>query len=217
MMRSAAAKVAWLGRTASMVFGLALVMALVLGVGGAVLAAVPGDPFKLGRVNVISNATTALRGTAPNGGALLSLQRSSGIGPVLEVEATNQGIARRGIDITVPAGQSPISANTDAGKSNLNVNLLDGKDSTAFLPGKTYVEFGDLLTFSNRQVRTVRESCDPGDVALSGGYRFFTSGNPVVLSEITSGSQHEVEVIAPHDTSIDASATVTCVDFPPLR
>jgi hypothetical protein len=214
MMRSAAAKVAWLGRTASMVFGLALVMALVLGVGGAVLAAVPGDPFKLGRVN----ATTALRGTAPNGGALLSLQRSSGIGPVLKVEAIDDGgFARRGIDITVPAGQSPVSANQDAGKSNLNVNLLDGKDSSAFLPGETYTHFGDTITFSDRQTRFVRASCDPGDVALSGGHDFSTTETPVVLREITQFNQHELEIIAPRGNSINAQAAVVCADLPPLR
>ena len=66
---------------------------------------------------------------------------------------------------------------------------LDGKDSTAFFSGKTYVEFGDPLTFSDRQVRTVRESCDPGDVALSGGHESFTSGIPVVRGEVTSGTR----------------------------
>jgi hypothetical protein len=48
MLRTTASKVAWVGRTASMVFGLALVLALVLGVATMALAAVPGDPFKLG-------------------------------------------------------------------------------------------------------------------------------------------------------------------------
>ena len=37
MIRSAASKVAWVGRTASMVFGLALVLALVLGVASMAL------------------------------------------------------------------------------------------------------------------------------------------------------------------------------------
>jgi hypothetical protein len=44
MLRTVASKVAWVGRTASMVFGLALVLALVLGIATMALAAVPGAP-----------------------------------------------------------------------------------------------------------------------------------------------------------------------------
>jgi hypothetical protein len=217
MVRKAAGGALWLAKGAAVFWGAVVTLAVVLGVGTTALAAVPGDPFRLGRVNVISNATTTLQGTAPNGGALLSLERSSGIGPVLKVEATNQGIARRGIDITVPAGQSPVSANNDAGKANLNVNLLDGKDSSAFLPGETYTKFGDTITFSDRQVRFVRASCDPGDVALSGGHDFSTTETPVVLREITQFNQHELEIIAPRENSINAQAAVVCADLPPLR
>jgi hypothetical protein len=42
------------------------------------LAAVPGDPFRLGQLNVINNATTALQGNGPSGiglGALLEVKR----------------------------------------------------------------------------------------------------------------------------------------------
>jgi hypothetical protein len=48
MFRSATSKVVWVGKTASIAFGLALVVALVLGVTTVALAAVPGDPFRLG-------------------------------------------------------------------------------------------------------------------------------------------------------------------------
>jgi len=46
-LRSMASKVAWVGRTASMVFGLALVVALILGVASAALSATGGN-FILG-------------------------------------------------------------------------------------------------------------------------------------------------------------------------
>ena len=58
MLRSALSKLLWVGWIASAVFGLALVVALVLGAGSAALAAVPGDPFLLGRLNAIDSRTT---------------------------------------------------------------------------------------------------------------------------------------------------------------
>ena len=51
MLRTAAKKVAWVGRTASMVFGLALVLALILGVATTALSATGGN-FLLGQRNV---------------------------------------------------------------------------------------------------------------------------------------------------------------------
>jgi hypothetical protein len=53
MLRKAASKVAWVGRTASTVFGLALVLALVVGAASAAFGA-NGDFFKVGKSNLAS-------------------------------------------------------------------------------------------------------------------------------------------------------------------
>ena len=102
--------------------------------------AVPGDPFKLGQTQTIDKASTILQGTNQlNDGVLQVRKENGGIGPTLKVVNANQGIGRRGIDITVPAGQSPISVNADAGKaSNLNADKLDGKTEEDFLPSRLY-------------------------------------------------------------------------------
>ncbi len=50
MIKTVASKVAWVGRTASMVFGLALVLALVFGVATMALGA-NGQTFILGKLN----------------------------------------------------------------------------------------------------------------------------------------------------------------------
>jgi hypothetical protein len=74
MLRSAARKAAWVGRTVSMVFGLALVLALVLGVAAAAFGA-NGDFFKVGRANLASAVSTLTKsGTGP----ALKLQVDSG-------------------------------------------------------------------------------------------------------------------------------------------
>jgi hypothetical protein len=169
-MQTATSRVLRAGRTIMVAIGVGVSLALVLGAATMALAAVPGDPFRLGKVNVISNAVTELRGTAPNGGALLSLDRTSGIGPVLKVQATNQGIARRGIDISVPPGQSPISANTDAGKANLNVNKLDGQDDEDFVSASRLYGVSQLRdNTSGDDTIFFSLGCDDGDVAISGG------------------------------------------------
>jgi len=81
MFRSALSKVAWVGRTASMVFGLALVMALVLGVASMALGA-NGDFFKVGRANLASAVSVLTKSGA---GPALSLRVDSG--PALKVNS----------------------------------------------------------------------------------------------------------------------------------
>ena len=74
MMREAASKVAWVGRAASMVFGLAIVLALMVGVASAAFGA-NGDFFKVGRSNVATAVSTLTRRGA---GPALSLKVGSG-------------------------------------------------------------------------------------------------------------------------------------------
>ena len=109
MFRSMASKVAWVGRTASMVFGLALVLALILGVGTMALAAVPGEPFKLGRINTIDEMST-LVGSAP--GALLKVDNEEGDGPAL--------------NLRVDSGEAPMKVNSTKRVNDLNADRLDG-------------------------------------------------------------------------------------------
>ena len=74
MFRSVLSNVAWVGRTASMVFGLALVLALMFGVATAAFAN-NGDFFKLGRTNLATAVSILNKSGA---GPALSLQVNSG-------------------------------------------------------------------------------------------------------------------------------------------
>jgi hypothetical protein len=171
------------GRTTMLAAGLAVTLALVLGATTVALAAVPGDPLKLGQVNVINNATTALRGGAPDGGAMLDLRRGSGKGPVLNIENTNPASNSRGVNIQVAAGQTPITVNPDAGKaSNLNADKLDGKSETDFLSASRIYRVGNTVpkegpgsggsvTITSFPSATDGLACDDGDVAIGAGGR----------------------------------------------
>jgi hypothetical protein len=116
MLRSAAGKAAWVGRTAAMVFGLALVLALVLGVATMALAAVPGDPFRLGKVNSIDRLST-LVGTATS--------------PILKVENKGTGTA---LHLKVQDGKPPLAVTSKGRVPRLNSDMVDGKHAGAFLP-----------------------------------------------------------------------------------
>jgi hypothetical protein len=74
MVRGILSKVAWVGRTASMVFGLTLVLALVLGVASMAFG-VNGDFFKVGRANLASAVSTLSKSGA---GPALSLKVGHG-------------------------------------------------------------------------------------------------------------------------------------------
>jgi hypothetical protein len=110
-------KVMWVGRATTFCVGLAVVLAVAFGVGTTALAAVPGDPFKLGRLNTVDRLTS-LAGTVA--GPLLRLDNNGG-GPALALESE--------------AGKAPLTVNAEAGKAaNLDADRLDGQDASAFLP-----------------------------------------------------------------------------------
>ncbi len=116
-MRSALGKVAWVGRTASMVFGLALVLALVVGLASTALAHTNIDTklFHLGHNNPVGRLS-ALTGTLT--GALLKLD-NNGTGPALQLEVAQNGV--------------PLKVNAAAGTAtNLSADELDGQDASAF-------------------------------------------------------------------------------------
>ena len=78
MLRSVAGKVMWVGKATTFCVGLAVVLALMLGVASAALAALPGDPFKLGQSNRVDRLST-LVGTLA--------------GPALRVDNDGSGVA----------------------------------------------------------------------------------------------------------------------------
>ncbi|WP_028066140.1 hypothetical protein [Solirubrobacter soli] len=178
--------------------------------------AVPGDPLKLGQSQRIDKASTVLEGTNQLNDGVLSLRKSgSGIGPVLKVVNGGAGAGRRGIDLTVPAGQPPIAVNADAGKaSNLNADKLDGKSEEDFLPSRLYGVATGLVSGPGGGktvlVSGVSLGCDDGDVALSAG------GNAVDAEDHLNGivpfrSSYQIE-FTDNGGASRFSANMICAD-----
>ena len=160
--------------TVALAIGLVTVPSVAL----AATDAVPGDPFKLGQENRIATASTVLSGAGQKADGVLQVRRqSSGIGAVLKVVNETPGFAQRGIDITVPAGQTPINVNADAGKAgNLNADKLDGRDEEDFLSSSRLYRAGtpNLVQGPGNGKEILLTAldglaCDDGDVAIGGG------------------------------------------------
>lgn len=174
-MRTAASKAIRVGRATMLAIGVGVSLALVLGAATVALAVVPGDPLKLGQVNIINNATTTLQGSGLNStlpSSVLKVKRDGTTGgPAITVDNTSTSGAARGIDINVPAGEMPINANSNAGVADLNVNKLDGQDRTDFLSASRLYSVGQVEPSGPGGGKTVTFllRCDPGDVAIGGG------------------------------------------------
>src|SRR5215204_6121717 len=113
MLRKVFSKVAWVGRTASMVFGLALVLALMFGVASMALGATGGN-FLLGKAN--------------SAGAVTKLT-SAVAGPVLQLVNNGTSTAATALNLSVPSGKAPLKVNASAGTAtNLNADKVDGSD-----------------------------------------------------------------------------------------
>ncbi len=207
-MRTVVSKVMWVGRATVFGIGLVVTLALLLGIASAALAAVPGDPLKLGKINTI-NKISELVGSANS--AMLKVDNNSG-GP----NAT-------ALDLRVEQSKPPMSVNSTTKVQGLNVDSLDGKNSSDFLQessdrddffsGKTYTKLGAGVGIPAGQSAVATASCDSGDVALSGGYNFGIGDHSSVSDVATSGDPYSVSFRGP----AGVLPRVTCADFPPLR
>ena len=123
MIRTAAKKVAWVGRTASMVFGLALVLALLFGVASMALAGTGvGGVFNLGQKNTVDRITQLVGSTA---GAMFKVD-NDGSGTALDL--------RVGSPTDDPATKTvaPMKVDSQQVVTNLNADKVDGEDSGSF-------------------------------------------------------------------------------------
>lgn len=144
MLRSTVGKVMWVGRAMAFLVGLAIILAVVLGVASAALAAVPGDPFRLGKLNAI-DAVSQLVGSVT--GPMLKIDNNGG-GPALRLESN--------------ANRPPLTVNADAGKAlNLNADKLDGKDADE-LRSKALTAANDSKTIDDQSVTTLASLSLPG-------------------------------------------------------
>ena len=236
MLRSVASKVMWVGRATTFCMGLAVVLAVVLGVGGTALAAVPGDPFKLGRINYVDQLTAL---TSVLGGPVLRVD-NDGSGTALELRVGDPTVA----PATKPV--APMKVDSQAKVTNLNSDELDGKSAPDFLPAGGKAADAETLdgldstqfmgNFSGRYVATNSVSssaqlksayvqCPSGERAVDGGANLVHNGDtvsnfaPLALQSVGSVGDDAWRAIAaemaPYEGDWSISLNVLCVPYSP--
>ncbi len=135
MLRSVGSKVAWVGRTASMVFGLALVLALVIGAASTAWSAT-GGVFILGKGNAATTPTSLVSTLADAAKSALIVQNKSG-GAALDLRVGNA---------TTPANDvAPMRVNSTKKVAKLNADRLDDREASSFA-NATHAHAGEQIT-----------------------------------------------------------------------
>jgi hypothetical protein len=217
-----------MARGTATMMGLAVMLAVVFGAGSTALAAVPGDPLKLGRINAV-DALTQLIGTRNNA--------------LLRIENDSKGTSATALELQVDPQRPPIKTNSLTKVENLHADLLDGrsadqfangiggtavdadkldgKHSAGYFSGNFYDRIKSDTGPGNGFDNLVGADCDQGDVALGGGgdllsvnsSDYLVATGPGVASE---GRSWFARFRDDGAASVHA-AWVRCADFPPLR
>jgi hypothetical protein len=189
--------VLWLARGTSVLVGLSVMLALTVGLGTAALAAVPGDPFKLGRINVIDALTTLAGNRA---------------GPMLVVDNDSAAAGARALDLRVEQGRPPLIASPGAGKAvNLDADKLDGLNSTQ-LPRGFYKKQEQVTEASSASSAASHEVfCDDGDQVVGGGFAGLSQTSDLLASAPDGDGDQSWFVAWLGSDTIDVR--VLCADF----
>jgi hypothetical protein len=238
-------KVMWVGRATVFTVGLAVTLALVLGVSTTALAAVPGDPFRLGQLNSINRISQLVGSTTS---------------AILRIDNNGTGSA---LQISVEPDRPPLTVNGTAGKAlNLNADKLDGytaddfyyynekvndsaradfaEDSghadyaerandSALLNGmnspqfftqrtRTYLVSTDRADGGGGSTLSVEATCDPGDKVLSGGGgKVLDASSDELISDAPYPPNGWQVVFRDNGESSHWHVDSLCADFPPYR
>ena len=222
-MKAMLSRLWWLGRGTATVMGLAVMLAVVFGVGTAALAAVPGNPFELGRVNAIGKITR-LAGATDNA--------------LLRIDNDSKGERATALDLRVDPAKPPMRVDSSAKVQKLNADLvdgqsadqfvplggkafdsgnLDGKDSTAYFSGKNYGVFRVAVGGGGGSSKVLEVNCDPADMVLGGGGGSLDGEDHLSKSIPIGQATGWQAVVRDNNLSNSVFVSAVCADFPPLR
>jgi hypothetical protein len=197
MMKRIVRRVLWLGKGTATMMGLALMLAVVFGVATTAMAAVPGDPFRLGRLNTIDKISQ-LVGSVDNA--------------MLRIDNNNSGDNATALDLQVEPDNPPMRVNSVEKVVNLNADGLDGIDSTSFMKNFPIIKESVLGPGIQQGDGTFKidVSCVPGDRMLSGGPANIDSTSTVLESFPGSVNTWSVR-INKNGKADDFSAVALCI------
>jgi len=204
--------------------GLTMMVAVVLGA-ASMAQAHGGDSlmFHPNHPNFV-NATSQLVGSVA--------------GPILRIDNNSTNASARALDLQVEPFRPPMTVNSSVKVTNLNSDMLDGREASSFangvngrandadrLDGRDSTAFLSAAPYENRQLevfpantnKAVTVHCDPGDRALSGGADHIDP--PSVLLETSRfGIEQAWEIeVRTGGSQDEVGVEVYCWDLPPLR
>ena len=152
-MRKMAKKAMGIARGTALTLGVAVMVAMVLGVATTALAGTGmGARFQLGQTNTV-NAVTKLVGSVA--------------GSSLQIDNNSTDANATALDLQVEPGKAPMKVNSDTKVANLNSDKLDGKDSADFVGAG---RFGTASEgYGHEGTGTPPDECMLGEVRLFAG------------------------------------------------
>jgi hypothetical protein len=131
MLANTIKNVTWMARTTTTIVGLAIMLALVMGVATTALAGTGiGATFNLGKDNSV-NAVSRLVGSVA--------------GPSVQIDNNSTGTGATALDLQVEPGKDPLKVNSSAEVENLNVDQVDGQSASEFLERSEAASNSNLL------------------------------------------------------------------------
>jgi hypothetical protein len=174
-------KVVWFGRATTFMVGLAVILALTVGVVSTALAGTGvGARFDLGKTNTVS-AISKLVGSVA--------------GPSLLIDNNSTNSAATALDLQVEAGKAPMKVNSETKVANLNADKLDGMDAGQLQGFHTLRVSTTDVTAPAGSTDFVTASCQAGEQAISGGVG------------LVSGDYTKIFYVEPGGTPVVDSAT----------
>jgi hypothetical protein len=134
MLRSAASKVMWVGRATVFLVGLAVILALVLGLASVALGTT-GQNFILGKANNTAETPTGLVSTLADAAKSALIVTNKSGGSALDLRVGNA---------TTPANTvAPMRVNSQKVVTRLNADKLDGKNASELQEPRGYAHITD--------------------------------------------------------------------------
>jgi hypothetical protein len=201
MVKTAFTRAMMVGRVTALALGVAVMLALVVGVASTAFGA-NGDNWKLGRSNFATKITNLSGNLGVNG-------------PMVRLTNNNAGTDDTALDLQVQPGEAPMTVNSATRVDNLNADQVDGKSASEFVASNIYKRESAIAAGTDKGDGTfvIGQACDPGDVLLSGGPANVNGTSSMVESFPSPGTTTSCSArIQKNGLADNFSVVVICAD-----
>jgi len=188
MTRRVASKVMWVGRATVFLVGLAVILAVLLGLASAALAGTGvGAAFNLGKTNTV-NRLSQLVGSTDN--------------PMLRVTNKSSATDATALTLQVQPGHAPMRVNSSTQVAGLNADRVDGQDVAQIgVNGVQRVEAESAENSVSSKQATA--SCPSGKALVGTGFDIFGGKSGTSPNQETDVM---MDFVIPGSTSVTAAA-----------